>query len=233
MCQRADWVETHVAPQLEPDLVADPIENRRFHPRGHEQTGETLDIRRDFAGRFAERKIVAIDVTDHARSFDFGCGIDDAADSTLWAELAPLPAAGIDALKRGAFITTAVLVEVPIGNAVYGGNDARARTQQGLHPIDHAGDGMGLKADDQVVLLAQFCRIVRAARVHHAFLAAHQQLQSVLPHGGEMHTARDQADVGACAHEFNTEIATDGTSAVNADLHEPSQLTSRNERLLV
>src|SRR6516165_8910492 len=147
MCQCADWVETHVAPQLEPDLVADPIENRRFHPRGREQIGETLDIRRDFAGRFAERKIVAIDVTDHARSFDLGCGINDAADGTLRAELAPLPAAGIDALKGGALMTPAVPVKIPIRNAVEGGHYARARAQQGLHPIDDAGDGMGLEAD--------------------------------------------------------------------------------------
>src|ERR1700757_5443012 len=127
-------------------------------------------------------------------------------------------------------MAAAVLVEIPIGNAVDGGNDARVRTQRGLHPIDDAGDGMGLEADDQVVLLAEFSRIVGAARVHDAFLAADQQLQSILPHGGEVRAARDQTDVGARTHKFNSEITTDCTSAVNADLHDLLATDVKNRR---
>ena len=93
------------------------------------------------------------------------------------------------------------------------------RPEQGLHRLDHAGDGMGLQADDNEILMPEFGGVVGAARMHHAFFIADQQFQSVSPHGGEMRAARHQADIGACARELDSEISADRAGAVDADFH--------------
>src|SRR5260370_19506152 len=158
-------------------------------------------------------------MTDHAGRLDLGRGIDDASDGALWRQLAPLPSAGIDALQRRAFMTAAVLVEIPIGDAIDRGDDTRARPEQWLHRFDHAGDGMRLQADDDKILRAKLAGIVWAAWLDHALLVTDQQFQSALAHRGEMGAPRDQADVGASAQELYTEISTDRAGAVDTDLH--------------
>ena len=112
-----------------------------------------------------------------------------------------------------------MLVEVPVGYAVDGGNDARLRSEQRLHLLDHAGDGMRLQADDDVILRSELGGIIGAARMHHALLFADQQLQSVGAHRGQVGAACNKADVDARARELHTEIAADRTGAVNTDFH--------------
>src|SRR5258708_11187582 len=158
-------------------------------------------------------------MTDHAGRLDLGRGIDDAPDRALWRQLAPLPSAGFDALKRRAFMTAAVLVEIPIGDAIDRGDDARERSEQGLHRLDRTGDGMRFQADDDKILRPKLGRIVGAAWLNQLFLVADQQFQSVLAHRGEMGAPCDQADVGACAQKLYTEISADRAGAVDADFH--------------
>lgn len=157
---------------------------------------------------------------DHARSHNLGRGVDDAADGARRPQFAPLSPARIDALQRRAFVGSAVLVEIPVGNAVHRGHNAGFLGKQRLHRIDDAGDGMRLQADDDEVLRAKFGGVVGAARTRHTFFVADQKLQSIRLHRGKMGAARDQADVGARARELNPEITADRTGAVNADFHE-------------
>src|ERR1700726_761942 len=123
MRQRADRIEADIAPQLEPDFVADPIEDGRLQSGLDEHRCEPLDIRTSFSGCFAERKAVAIDMTDDAGRLDLRRGIDDASDRPLWTQFAPLPSARIDALKRRSLAPIAVFVEVPVGNPVDRGDN--------------------------------------------------------------------------------------------------------------
>ena len=167
----------------------------------------------------AEREAVAIDVTDHAGRLDLGRGIDDAADRALRRQFAPLPAAGIDALQRRSLMGAAMPVEIPVGNAVDRGDDAGVRSEQRLHLLEHAGDGMRLQADDDVILRPEFGGIVGAARMHHALFVADQELEPVGAHRGEMGAARHQADIDARARKLHTEIAADRAGAVDADFH--------------
>src|ERR1700687_5001933 len=100
MRQRADRIETDIAPQLEPDFVADPIEDGRLQSGLDEQRGEPFDIRAFFSGGFSERKVVALALADAAGRLDLRRGINYASDCAFRAQLAPLPSARIDALKR-------------------------------------------------------------------------------------------------------------------------------------
>ncbi len=158
-------------------------------------------------------------MADHAGRFDFGGGIDDASDGALRREFAPLPSAGIDALQRRTLKAAAVPVEIPIGNTIDRGDDARSRSEQGLHHLDRAGDGMRFQANDHKILRPKLGGIVGAARPHHVLVAADQQGESVLAHGGKMRAARDEADVGARARELHAEISADRAGAVDTDFH--------------
>src|ERR1700730_5235942 len=100
MRQRADRIETDVAPQLKPDFVADWIEEGRLKPGLDEHRGEPLDIRAFFSGGFAEGKAVAIDMADDARRLDLRRGIDNASNCAVRTQTAPVPSTWIDTLKR-------------------------------------------------------------------------------------------------------------------------------------
>src|SRR5882757_7720281 len=64
MRQRADRVEADIAPQLEPDLVADAIQHGSLHAGRREQFGEPPDVLAGLAGGFAERELITIDMLD-------------------------------------------------------------------------------------------------------------------------------------------------------------------------
>jgi hypothetical protein len=76
-----------------------------------------------------------------------------------------------------------------------------------------------LRQIDHDILRTKLCRSVGATRVDHALLVADLQPQSASAHGGEVGAAGNEADVGARAREFDTEIATDRAGAVDADFH--------------
>src|SRR5690606_11556456 len=77
--ERAQGVEAEIAPELEPDLVADIIEDRRLEAGLRESRAQGLGTRQGFPRRLANGELVAIDMADDARLGDLGRGIDDAA----------------------------------------------------------------------------------------------------------------------------------------------------------
>ncbi len=119
-------------------------------------------------------------------------------------------------------MVSAMLVEIPVGNAVDGGDDPGVRPEQRLHRVDRTGDGMRLQAHDHEILVSELGWIVGAVRPHHVQPIADQQFEPVLAHCGEMRAARDQADVGAGACKVNPKISADRAGAVDADFHDNS-----------
>ena len=219
MGQRTDRIEADIAPQLEPDLVANAIQHRGLHASGGEQRRQPRDVGAGFAGGFADRKAIAIDMADHPGGFDLGGGIDDAADRAFGAEFVPLPPTGIDTLQDRAFVAAAVFVEIPVGNAVDRGDDAGVWSEQGTHRLDRTGDGMRFQADDDEILMAEFGWIIGAAWPHHMGLIADQEFEPVVAHRRQMRAARHQADIGARARKLHTDISADRAGAVDADFH--------------
>ena len=117
-------------------------------------------------------------MADHAGRLDLGRGIDDASDGALRRQARAIAVRRDRCSQRRTFVAAAVLVEIPVGNAIDRGDDARSRLEQRLHRLDHAGDGMRLQADDDEILRPKLGGIVGAARLHHALFIADQQLES-------------------------------------------------------
>ncbi|MNT14160.1 hypothetical protein D3C72_1491540 [compost metagenome] len=219
MRERADRVEAQVAPQLEPDLVADIVAHRGVQVGGHHHFAEPGHARRAAAIRLAQRKLLAVDVLDHARRNDLSRGIDHAADRPLRPQALPLAPAGIDAFQRAAGQVAAMLVEIPVRNAVDAGDDRGFRPQQRLHLVHHARHGMRLEGDEHIVLVSELARIAGAAHLGHALLAVDQQPDTMFLHCREMGAARDEADLRPRARQLRPDIAADRACAVDTHFH--------------
>src|SRR5690606_15780899 len=204
-----DRVEAEIAPQLQPQLVADVLHDRGAQAAGAHDLAEALDTGGLLAGGLADRELVAVDVLDDARLDHFGGRIDDAADGALGAQAAPRLRTGVDGLERAALEGAAELVEVPVGHAVDGGDDAGVVAEERLHGVDDARHRVRLQRDDDVVLRAEFLGIVGAVEVLDALLAVDEQLQAVLAHRLKMSAACNKADLGAGAGKLHAHISAD------------------------
>ncbi|MCY1201915.1 hypothetical protein D9M72_133880 [compost metagenome] len=219
MGQRADRVEAKVAPQLQPDLVADVVAHRRLQVGRHHHFAEPGHAGRTAAVRLAQREFLAIHMLDHAGRHDFGSRIDHAADRALRPQAAPLPAARVDAFQRRARQLAAVLVEVPVRNAIDAGHDRGFRAQQRLDQVDHARHRMRLQRNEDIVLRPQLARIAGAAHPRRALLAVDQQPHPVFLHRRQVRTARDEADIGSRTRKLRPDIAANGARAVDTHFH--------------
>src|ERR1700694_6323357 len=79
---------------------------------------------------------------------------------------------------------------------------------------------MRLQANNHEIRRPELGGIVGAARPNHAFFIADQQFEAALAHRGETRSTRDEADVGACAHQLHPEISADRAGAVDTDFHD-------------
>ena len=206
------------------------MQHRRLQSGFFEQRRQRGYILGNFTRRLTQREAIAVDMADHARRFDLGRRIDDATNGALRAEFLPLAAAGIDALQRGTFARIAVLVEVPVGNAVHGSNNARLRPEQRLHRIDHTGDRMRFQTDDDDILHAEIGGIIGTARICDPLFAIDQKFETVGFHRRQMRAARHQADVSASQRELHAEIAANRARTVDADLHRFPRNTGLNKK---
>ena len=142
--QGRDRVERAVAPQLDPDFIADSRLLRGLQPAGDHQRRQGLHAFALFHRRLAKGETIAVQMSYKARGGDFASRIDNAADGALRANLGPDTPAGINRLKR-LFIQNRAglrLVEIPPGKAVDRRHNGRIRPQQGHQVIDDHGDGV-------------------------------------------------------------------------------------------
>ena len=114
--QGGDRVEGDVAPELDPDFVADLGADRSPEAGGGERLGENGDALGPAAGRLAEGEAVAVLVADDAGGCDLGRRIDHGADRPLGADGVPDAAAGIDRLDAAALEGATGAVEIPPRN---------------------------------------------------------------------------------------------------------------------
>jgi hypothetical protein len=217
--ERRDRVEAEVAPQLQPDVVANLGVDARLEAARREGVVKGGEPLRGLAGRLAEAETVAVDVLDDARRDDLGGWIDGAADGALGTDGAPLPAVGINALQLQVRVLPLEAVEIPPRDTVLRGDDGRVRPEQRLHLLRHLPRLMRLERDDHVILLAELGRIGGGRHPGGLLAAVDEELEAVRPDGVEMGAARDERHVGLAFLEEDGEMPADGAGAVDADLH--------------
>src|ERR1700692_2150355 len=116
--ERADGIEGQIAPELEPDLGANIVEDWSLESR----LSEALrNLGNAYAARpveLSDRESISFDVFHHARRDQLGGWIHDTADHPLGRNLPADDAGRIDAAHSAAGQFASMLVEVPVGDAV-------------------------------------------------------------------------------------------------------------------
>src|SRR6185437_15771104 len=148
-------VEAQVAPQLQPDFIANVAADRRIETARRQHGVKAFDARRARAGRFSDRKFSAMLVPNDARRDDFRRGKHDAAHRSLRAQMYPLHAAGIDAGERETLKGDSVDIKKPVWKAVACGNDRRRVAEERQHRRNGVGNRMRLERDKDVVLSSE------------------------------------------------------------------------------
>jgi hypothetical protein len=242
--QGADRVEGEVAPELEPDLGANVVQDRSLETSLLEQLGEPLHARGLRPIELAHREPVALDVADHPRRDQLGCRVDDAADHALDLDTCSDPASRVDGLDPRSFIGSLQALEVPPRNAVLHGHDHRIRPEQGAHLLRRGRDLVGLHGGYDNVMHAGLGDPVGGLHGVDKVLGAvlHDQPQPLVPHGLEVRAAADERHVLARQRELHAEHAADRAGSHDADLHAvilgyrtpkgPAILTSRADGAL-
>ena len=215
--QRTDRIEGHVAPELDPQLVADARPHRRLEAGLDEQLRK---LRRAFAAaavRLAQREAVAVGVVDDARFDDVGRRIDDAAQHLRRRQARGQRALGIDRLDDPAVEVPAELVGVPPRHAVDRRDDGRVRPDQGLELRHRRQQRMRLQGQHQIVLRADLLRIGGDAGLRHRLLAVAEQHEAPGAKRVTMRAARHDGDGRTGHFELGGHQAADRTGAENAD----------------
>jgi len=136
--------------------------------------GEPLHVGGDFTRGLADRKTVAIDmaITPGASISVAGYTMQPMARSAPSSRTA---AAGIDGFQRRILVGAAVLVKVPVGDAIHRGDDAGIAARAAAASVRARGDGVRLQADDDEILRSELGGIIGAARMHHTLLIPDQK----------------------------------------------------------
>ena len=223
--ERADRVEAQVAPQLDPDLIADIAVHRRPNAGRLEQAGQPPYARTALARRFPERQPLAVLVPDLAGRDQRRRLPDHAADRPLRPDPAPLRVIRIQHRQSSVAIGAIEAVEVPPGDAVHRRDDGGLRAQQGLHGLGQGGRRMRLHRDEHIVLLAGLRRIISAARPHEQLFARRADPQPALAHRRQVRAARDQRHVHAGPMQQRPHVAADRARAVDRDPRRTTTIT--------
>ena len=101
-CEDAEGIEGDVAPELDPDLVADARPHWRLEPGPVQHLRQRLDAVRARTVRLAEAEAIAFDVAYDAGLDKLAGGVDDAADGALGADCRQDRAPRVHALEAGA-----------------------------------------------------------------------------------------------------------------------------------
>src|SRR4051812_5671365 len=132
--QGAERVESRVARQFAPDLVANAWRGRNIEACLGKEAGNGFEIGRHLARRFAKHETTNIGKADLAGIDDLGALQCHAADHPLRPDQVPQLTAGIELfeLKFG-MAALRIPVEIPPGNTVQHHDDAGVFLQQGGH----------------------------------------------------------------------------------------------------
>ncbi len=220
MGERADGVEHHIAPELQPDLRAKVGRDRRLEAGASQGFGELLDAFRSGPVRFAQGEAVALGHLDHARRHQFAGRIDHRADDPLVLDVGGYDPVRIRRAHRATFVRAGELVEIPPGDAVLQRHHTGVRTQQPAEGGRHSADLVRLDRQQH--------RVLGTALVDGAgpgvlgdLLAPVllDQPEALAADGGEVGSPGDEGHVLSGQGKPRAQKASDGARADHRQLH--------------
>ena len=110
-------------------------------------------------------------------------------------------------------------IKIPPGNARGRWNDRRFGAEQGLHCGQFTIDLVRLQRDEHIILRPKFRRVIGGAHGHGEIIFRRYDADAVTLHRLQMWASGNQGDVDPAARQMAANVATDGTCAVDADLH--------------
>ncbi len=128
--QRADRIERDVAPQFDPDFVADARADGRAQAGLHHRLRQRGGARALRPVGLADRETVAVAMLDHARRHQLRRRQHDAAQGALRPERVPDRAARIDRRDAAILIRPGELVKIPPRHPVHRVEDRGIRAAQ-------------------------------------------------------------------------------------------------------
>src|ERR1700720_1885466 len=119
----ANRIEADIAPQFEPNAIANILSDRRIEIRCAHDFAESLYPLRFRSIGLTQNEPIELVMFYHSRLDDLASWIDDATNCPLWSDRLPLKSLRIHGPQVRSFERAAFLVEIPPRNAVHRGDD--------------------------------------------------------------------------------------------------------------
>ena len=157
----------------------------------------------------------------HTGRDELGRRVHDAADDALGGNLRADESARIDVFHHAPGKLAAVLVEVPVRDAVLHRDDDRLRSEQHRHIVRDRLDLVRLHRQNHDVMRTGVGIVVRRPHLARDVFTTvvHHELDAVAANRLEIRATYDECDVLACERELRADIAADGTCSNDRDLH--------------
>src|SRR6267378_941056 len=219
--QRADGIEGEIAPEFEPDLGANVFEHRRLESGAREALRNPSHALAARAVELSDREAITLDMLHHPGGDELGGWIHHAADDSRGGDHPRDDAARIHAAHHAGGQFTAMVMEIPVGDAVLHGHDDRVGAEQ-LRYI--AGDGlelMGLYGEDHQLLGARGGAALRSHDVaRQVFTAIAEDEPDAAPaHRLQIRAAHDEGDLLTRRRQLRAHVTADGAATDDGDLH--------------
>ena len=170
--ERADWIEAHIAPQLEPDFGADIAEHRCFQSRADECLRYLFDALAFDPVQLSDRKAVAFEKLDDSRRDDFTGGVDDTADDAPRFDALFDHAVRIGALEPVTRVRAIEILKVPPGQTILDRHHDGVCVEQSAHLRRRRFDDIGLQRQKHEILRPRVGAARHCAQVLRSFFGA-------------------------------------------------------------
>src|SRR6267143_6792269 len=219
--QRTDGIEGEIAPEFEPDLGANVLEHRRLESSAREALRNPPHALAVRAVELSDREAITLDVLHDPGGDELGGRIHHAADDSLGGDHPRDDAARIHAAHHAAGPFTAMVVEIPVGNAVLHGHDNRVGAEQMRYLAGDRFELMGLHGEDHQVLCARGGAVLGSDDVARQVLTAIAQDEPDAEPANrlQIRAAHDEGDLLARQRQLRAHVTAYGAAADDGDLH--------------
>src|SRR5438105_11612298 len=219
--ERADGIEGEIAPEFEPDLGPDVLEYRRLESGAREALCNPPRALAARAVELADGEAITLDVLHDPGGDELGGRIHHAADDFLRGNQPRDDTARVHAAHHAAGPFTAVVMEIPVGDAVLHGHHDGVGAVQMRHIVGDGLELVGFDGENDQLLCARGNAVPGGRDVARHLLGAvgEDEPDAAALHRLEIRPARDEGDPFARQRELRADVTADGTATDDGDLH--------------